>query len=107
MNLTDKIEQRTVDFGKGNRTVTVVIAPLTKKEAREMFPYRPYHRKYAESKFGGNTRTDDSALLLSEDARRCVMCTAPTRKEYLEENVCPDCNGRSEYNGVNPREAVK
>ncbi len=67
-----------------------------------MFPYRP-HSKYSESRFGGNELTDDIALLLNENATRCEMCTAPPRNEYLIQKVCPDCDGRSEYNGTSPR----
>ena len=101
MNLTDKTERKEVDFGEGNRTVTIVTTPLTKEEAREMFHYRPMI--YAESRFGGDQLADDVALLLNELAQRCRMCTAPTRKKYLNEEICPDCNGLSEYSGVNPR----
>ncbi len=90
-------------MGKDKREVTIVIKPLTKEEAREMFPYRPAS-KSAESTFGGNTLTDDVALILSEDARRCGMCRAPTRRAYLVDNACPDCDGRSEYNGRDPRQ---
>lgn len=50
--------------------------------------------------------TDDIALLLGGDAQGCGMCTAPTRKKYLKEDSCPDCDGRSEYNGTDPRETV-
>ena len=64
MDLTDKTETKEVDFGKGSRTVTVVVSPLTREEAREMFPYRPRNR-YSESRFGGNTLVDDVALLLN------------------------------------------
>lgn len=70
--------------------------PLTREEARELFPYRPYS-KYAESRFGGNELADDVALLLNELAKRCQICLAPTRNEYLVDNLCPDCDGRSEY----------
>jgi len=31
------------------------------------------------------------------------MCQAPTRNKYLIKSVCPDCDGRSEYNGTDPR----
>ena len=105
MELTDKTEKRTI--GKERRVeVTVVMNPLTKEEAREMYPYRP-HSRYSESQFGdGNTISDDIALLLSEQAKRCGMCIAPTRIEYLRDNACPDCDGRSEYNGKDPRTPV-
>lgn len=104
MNLVEKVEKREVDFGNGQKTVTVVVSQLTKMEAREMFPSRPTS-KYSESRFGGNNMTDDIALLLAKTASRCGMCVAPTLKEYLnDEGYCPDCDGRSEYNGKDPRE---
>jgi len=87
------------------REVTVVIEPLTPSEAREMYPYRPFS-KYSESRFGGNNLFDDAALLLNGHAARCGMCKAPTKKEYLAPH-CPDCDGRSEYNGTNQREPKK
>ena len=88
-----------------NREVTVVIKPLTRDEAREMFPYRPYS-KDSESRFGGNDLYDDFCLLLNGLAKRCGLCQAPTRIKYLNPN-CPDCDGRSEYNGTDPRAKVK
>ncbi|MBL7147657.1 MAG: hypothetical protein ISS82_02420 [Nanoarchaeota archaeon] len=105
MELSDKIEKRTIRGKHGIKDVTVMTSPLTKEESRAMFPYRPYN-KYSESRFGGNTLTDDRALLLSGNAIRCEMCRAPTYKTYLEDNVCPDCDGRSEYNGTDPRAPV-
>ncbi len=101
MELIDKIEKRII--GEERKEVTVVRTSLTETEAREMYPYKPYN-KYSESRFGiGNPMTDDIALLLSGDSKRCKMCTAPTRKGYLIDNICPDCDGRSEYVGENPR----
>ena len=101
MDLSDKTEKRTL--GKEPpREVTVVIEPLTKEEAREMYPSRP-HSKYAESRWGGNTMVDDVALVLNGMAKGCGMCRATTRTEYLRNDTCPDCDGRSEYEGANPR----
>lgn len=101
MNLGDKTEKRIIGNSK-KMEVTIVTKPLTKKEAREMFPYRP-HSRYSESRFGdGNTISDDFALLLNGKSKRCGMCQAPTRTEYLINKACPDCDGRSEYNGKNP-----
>ena len=97
MALENKIKKEKTKRGE----VTVVIAPLTQKEAREMFPYRPFSQS-AESRFGGNELYDDVCLLLNERARRCPMCQAATKTEYLDPN-CPDCDGRSEFNGTNPR----
>ncbi len=88
---------------RNNVEVTVVNVPLTKQEAREMFPYRP-HSKYSESRFGGNNLIDDFALVLNQSATRCRMCQAPTINRYLRDQTCPDCDGRSEYNGTNPRD---
>lgn len=86
---------------------TVVAKPLTQREARKMFPYRP-HSKYSESRFGGNGLEDDFALLLNGFAKRCGMCRAPTRNEYLSPySYCPDCDGRSEHNGTDPREPIR
>jgi len=102
MTLESKIKK--VQYGDPAREVTVVTVALTKEEAREMFPYRP-DSKYAESRFGGNNMTDDIALLLGKNAKRCGMCQAPTRKEYLDP-YCPDCDGSSEYNGTSPRALV-
>ena len=98
MNSEEKTEQRSM----GKLKVTIVTSPLTKEEAREMFSYRP-HNKYSESRFGGNNLADDFVILLNKDAIRCKRCQAPTRNEYLSDKTCPDCDGRSEYNGTNPR----
>ena len=98
MALEDKTEKRKV----GGREITVVALPLTQKEARAMFSYRPVSR-YAESRFGGNELYDDVCLLLNELAKRCPMCQAPTKTEYLKP-YCPDCDGRSEMNGADPRQ---
>ncbi len=106
MSLDDKTKKRIFEGSNGNREVTVVTTRLTEEEAREMFLYRP-SSKYSESRFGGNTLVDDACLLLNELAHRCEMCRAPTKKEYLIENVCPDCDGRSEYNGTDPRASVR
>lgn len=90
-----------VILGENKKEVTIVVSALTKEEARQMFPYRPFS-KYAESRFGGNELVDDFALILNSDAKKCPMCQAPTKREYLSP-YCPDCDGRSEYNGTNPR----
>ena len=103
--LEEKIRKNTIDHGKGKFEVTVVVSKLTQEEAREMFPYRPYN-KYSESRFGGNTLYDDECLLITGLAKRCPMCRAPTKKEYLNSS-CPDCDGRSEYNGEDPRKPIR
>jgi len=101
MTLTDKTEKRII--GDKKREVTVIIEPLTKEEAREMYYSRPYDQ-HSESRFGqGNTMSDDFTKLLNGISKRCYMCQAPTIKDLLKENICPDCDGRSEYHGKDPR----
>lgn len=85
------------------KRVKVIIRPLTEEEARKVFPYRP-HSKYSESRFGGNSFCDDAGLLINFYAKRCRICCATTRNEYLMKDICPDCDGRSESNGVDPHE---
>ena len=100
MGLEDKTEKRVI--GEREKEVTVVTELLTQEEARKMYSYRPIS-KYAESRFGGNNLTDDAALLLGGNANRCKMCQAATHSKYLNDKICPDCDGRSEYNGTDPR----
>lgn len=104
MTLESCTEKRII--GEGQTGVTIITRPLSKDEAREMFPYRPLN-KYAESRFGGDNLADDIALLLGKDAKRCVVCQAPTKNRYLTKEICPDCDGRSEYNGTNPRAKIE
>lgn len=102
MNLADKTETRILEIDGTKRAVTVVKESMTKEEARQMYPYRPFNR-YSESRFGGNTLMDDTAILLNDFGNRCKMCRAPTIIKYLKEGICPDCDGRAEYHGKNPR----
>ena len=81
--------------------VIVVTRPITKKESRETFPYRPYS-KHAESQFGGNKYADDGKIVESGYGAPCSMCGAATRLVHLVNEVCPDCDGRSEANGRDP-----
>ena len=81
--------------------VRVIIKPAAMEKARKVFARRPFS-KYAETRFGGNSLADDACLLINGSARRCKMCQAPTRREFLDKGTCPDCDGRSEYNGANP-----
>ena len=97
----EHFERRSIKGGK--RTVQVAVVPMTQDEAREAYPYRPFS-KYAESRFGGGEIVDDYCLLLNGLAQRCSMCDAPTKKEYLNLGICPDCDGRSEFNGVDPHQ---
>lgn len=86
---------------KGKK-VCVIISQMIKEEARTIFLYRPFSQ-YAESRFGGNKYANDEYLLMNNQATQCKMCSAPTRNEYLVNGKCPDCDGRSEYNGKDPR----
>ena len=96
-------EERNVESVSTNRRkmVKVVIKPMTKEEARQIFSSRPYS-KYAESRWGGNNLYDDVCMVLNELALRCKMCQAPTLKKYLTNDTCPDCDGRSEFAGIDP-----
>lgn len=97
--LVEFFEKRTL--GSDLKKVWVAVRPMTTELARQAYPYRRFS-KYAESRFGGNHFHDDISLLLSDKAIRCKLCSAPTRKAYLTEGICPDCDGRSEYNGIDP-----
>ena len=88
--------------------------PMTLEKSRKLYPaIRPFLVKngevIAESIFGGTKRLDggpiigDIALLKSGDGAPCTMCTAPTENIYLHDGTCPDCDGRSEANGADPR----
>lgn len=83
----------------------VAVKPMTREQARQAYPYRPYS-KYAESRFGGNESFDDNFLIISEYGARCKMCQAPTKKEHLIDEICYDCNGYAEFNGMNPHKKV-
>lgn len=91
-----------------------VTVPMSLEESRKLYPaIRPFLVKngnvIAESIFGGTKRSEDGeligdlALLKSGDGVPCRMCPAPTEKIYLVNGVCPDCDGRSETNGADPR----
>ena len=91
-------------YGTSNKEVWIAVRPMTEKEGNQAYPYRP-KSKYSESYFGGNELSDDTSLLLNGSAIRCKMCKVPTRVRFLEDGSCPDCDGRSEYNGTNPHQA--
>jgi len=101
--LAEFFEEREFDRRLGRKTVKVAIKPMTEEQARQAYPYRP-ESKYSESYFGGDTYEDDTCLLLNGSATRCKMCQAPTKNNCLIEDVCPDCDGRSEYNGTDPHD---
>jgi hypothetical protein len=88
-------------IGSPPKTVKVIVQKMDAVQATHVFPYRPFS-KYAVSYYGGDNLVDDMCLLLNERAKRCKMCQAPTRLQYLENDTCPDCDGRSEYNGRDP-----
>ena len=98
-------EEREVGRTRTVRTL-VAVTPMTKEQARQAYPYRPMS-KYGESRFGAgdNPIADDFALMLDESAKRCKMCQAPTKQGYLLNGVCPDCDGRSTWNGTDPHKA--
>lgn len=88
-------------------TVRVIIEPMTRAQARQIFPYRPFS-KFAESRFGGGPGNSDKKLLRSGEAIRCKMCRAPTLIGFLAGGICPDCDGRYEYRDqINKFEASK
>lgn len=91
--------------GTDQRIAKVAIKPMDEEQARQAYTYRPYS-KYSESRWGGNTLIDDVCLVINNEAHRCKMCQAPTKKKYLEDDVCPDCDGRAECNGYNPHQKV-
>jgi len=86
---------------KQQKVAQVAVKPMTLEQARLAYPYRRYS-KYAESRFGGDGLYDDVCLVINGLAVRCKMCQAPTRKKHLEEGICPDCDGRAEYNYMSP-----
>lgn len=104
-DLTEFFEEQKFDTGLGilRRTVTLKVAvkPMTREQARQAYPYRPQD-KYSESHWGGNTLEDDVCLVINGRARRCKMCQAPTRNQFLADDICPDCDSRAEYSGYNP-----
>ncbi|MFH1173118.1 MAG: hypothetical protein V1692_01145 [bacterium] len=109
IDVTDFYEERTCSGKLGDKTIKVIIKPMTKEQAREVFPYRKKrsfkNAEYSESRFGGgNNLADDIALLLGGNSVRCEMCIAPTLKTYLKNGTCPDCDGRSQYNGTDPHQ---
>lgn len=103
IDLTEFFEEQKVDAGPvtAKRTVKIAVKPMTKEQARQAYSYRPFS-KYAETRWGGNTLVDDVCLVINGQARRCKMCQAPTKNQFLANGVCSDCDGRAEYSGYNP-----
>lgn len=91
-------------LGKGlvqGLEVKIIIRPLTKEESRRIYKRRPFSN-FAESRFGGNRYTNDSALVSLGKGRPCRMCQAVTRNEFFLYGTCPDCDGRSEAGRRDP-----
>ncbi len=101
--LAEFFEEREFDRRLGRKTVKVAIKPMTEEQGRQAYPYRP-RSKYSESYFGGDACEDDTCLLLNKMATRCKMCKAATKNGHLIKGVCPDCDGRSEYNEIDPHD---
>lgn len=90
-------------MGDPPREVLVALFPMSKEDARKAYPYRPFFKDFAESRFGGNEMHSDKELLDNKEAAKCAVCEAPTKRIYLDdEGICPDCNGLAELNGDNP-----
>jgi hypothetical protein len=81
--------------------VKIINRELTVEESRRIYKRRPFS-KFAESRFGGNRDTNDSALVSLGKGRPCKMCQAVTRNEFLRNETCPDCDGRSEAGRRDP-----
>ncbi len=85
----------------------VIIDPMTLEESRQQFPYRPF-AKNSESIYLTNEKNlPEWLLILNGKAIRCGTCYAATDIKYLKETskslLCPDCDGRSELYGLDPR----
>lgn len=102
--LADFFQVRDVkDLG---RTALVAVHKMNRTQARVAYPYRPISGRI-ESRYGGSKSCRDAELLSGHRAKRCRMCAAPTKKEFLSsgskgKGICPDCDGRAECMGVNP-----
>lgn len=84
--------------------IRIIKKTMTIEESRKKFLYRPFSN-FAESRWGGNNLFSDKDLLNRKPvgAKRCLMCSAPTKKVYLVNNdVCPDCTGVAQRSGHNP-----
>ncbi len=86
--------------------VKVILEPMIRDEARKIFPYRPIKDGVAESNHCGWPLYRDDEELMKKHARPCAMCTAPTLRTHLINMICPDCDGRAERAGKDPRKAI-
>lgn len=88
------------------KTIKVVIRQMKNKtEARGVYPYRPVS-PHIESRWGGDAYCDDDCMLENDHAKRYKMCMAVTQLKHLVNNICPDCDGRSELDGIDPYKKV-
>lgn len=53
-----------------------------------------------------NDVMDETALLLGDDAKRCISCKRSTSNEYLVEGKCPDCRPGDTRMGPKPAKPV-
>lgn len=87
--------------------VLVVHIPMTRELAREEFPSRPFDSKatkLVESRYGGvGYDGGDLEMMMNKEGAKCRMCDAPTKKQFLVDGICPDCDGRAEVQGNDPR----
>lgn len=87
--------------------VLVVHTPMTREQAREEYPGRPHEptkTRLVESRYGGvGYAGGDVEMMMNKEGVKCAMCEAPTKKDFLKEGVCPDCDGRAEAQGNDPR----
>ncbi len=89
----------------GKKIKVLVRQMRNKLEARSIFLYRPIEA-HIESRWGGNAYCDDDCMLQNDHAKRCKMCMAVTQLRHLVNNICPDCDGRSEAQGIDPYKKV-
>lgn len=104
-------------FGPGRTMRVFVFTDVSPEEARIDFqltrPYSPRHEsRWATEVLPGvrgvgrhsSPQTpDDLFLLETEQGRSCAKCQAVTLNCNLKQGVCPDCDGRAEFAGFNPR----
>jgi hypothetical protein len=99
--LAEFFERRTVSYYAGAREVWVCVRIMNVPESRQAYKNRPFS-KNAESRFGGDSYRDDWWLLQHKMAAKCKMCQAVTKMYILDNSICPDCDGRTEYTGDDP-----
>ncbi len=101
--VTPLFEEQLHSSGK---TIKVVVRQMRNKiEARSIFHYRPISA-HIESRWGGDAYCDDDCMLENDHAKRCKMCMAVTQSRHLVNNICPDCDGRSEAQRIDPYKKV-